>query len=150
MSLRTFAKIFGVVFLLVGVAGFIPGVTTPHSHPGANDVVVDAGLGAALGLFPVNVLHNLFHVVFGIWGLAAARSQGGARLYARGVALIYTALAIFGLIPAAKLWTTFGLIPLYGNDVWLHILLAAVAGYFGFLHREVAADPNDTSRASRM
>ncbi len=136
MHIQTFAKLFGVVFLLVGVSAFIPGMTTPHAHPGANDVVVDAGLGAAMGLFPVNVLHNLFHVVFGIWGLVAARSFGAARLYAKGVAVIYTALALFGLIPAAKLWTTFGLIPLYGNDVWLHILLAAIAGYFGFIRRD--------------
>lgn len=136
MTLQTFAKIFGIVFLLVGLSGFIPGLTTPHTHPGTNDVMVDAGLGAALGLFPVNVLHNLVHTLFGIWGLVAARSLGGARVYARGVALIYTALAIFGLIPTAKLWTTFGLIPLYGNDVWLHVLLAAPAAYFGFVHRE--------------
>lgn len=140
MNIRTFAKIFGVVFLLVGLSGFVPGVTTAHSHPGAADVTIDAGLGAAMGLFPVNVLHNLVHVLFGVWGLAAARSLGAARLYAKGVAVIYAALAIFGLIPAAKLWTTFGLIPLYGNDVWLHVFLAGVAGYFGFVHRDGGAE----------
>ena len=140
MTIQTFAKLFGLVFLLVGASAFIPGVTTPHDHPGALDVLVDAGLGAAMGLFPVNLLHNLFHLAFGIWGLLAARSFGGARIYAKGVAIIYTALAIFGLIPAAKLWTTFGLIPLYGNDVWLHIGLAAVAGYFGFVRREAGAE----------
>ena len=140
MNIQTFAKWFGVVFLLVGVSGFIPGVTTSHEHPGADDVMVDAGLGAVMGLFPVNVLHNLFHVLFGIWGLIAARSLGGAHLYARSVAVIYTALAIFGLIPVARLWTTFGLIPLYGNDVWLHLLLAGVAGYFGFVHRNADAE----------
>lgn len=140
MNTRTFAIAFGIVFLLIGVSGFIPGITVPHQHPGAKDVVVDAGLGAAMGLFPVNLL--LFHVAVGVWGLYAARSLGGARLYARGVALIYFALAIFGLIPAARLWTTFGLIPLYGNDVWLHILLAAVAGYFGFVRREAPAEAN--------
>lgn len=139
MNIQTFAKVFGIVFLLVGLSGFIPGLTTPHTHPGANDVMVDAGLGAALGLFPVNILHNLVHALFGIWGLVAARSLGASRFYARGVAVIYTALAIFGLIPTAKLWTTFGLIPLYGNDVWLHILLAAVAGYFGFVRRDAPA-----------
>ena len=139
MNLRTFARIFGIGFLLIGASGLIPGLTTPHTHPGAGDVVVDAGLGAALGLFPVNILHNLFHLAFGVWGLVAARSFGGARLYARSVAVIYGALAIFGLIPAARLWTTFGLIPLYGNDVWLHILLAAIAGYFGFVRRETSA-----------
>lgn len=147
MTLPTFAKAFGIVFLLIGLSGFIPGATTPHSHTGANDVVIDAGLDAALSLFPVNVLHNLFHVVFGIWGLAAARSQGSARLFGKSVAVIYAALAIFGLIPTAKLWTTFGMIPLYGNDVWLHILLAAVAAYFGFVHREPAGDA--TARLGR-
>ncbi len=145
MNIQTFAKLFGVVFLLVGLSAFVPGITTPHAHPGANDVMVEAGLGAAMGLFPVNVLHNLFHVAFGIWGLVAARSFGSARVYAKGVAVIYTALALFGLIPAAKLWTTFGLIPLYGNDVWLHILLAAIAGYFGFIRRD-SVEPVMASR----
>ncbi len=139
MNIQTFAKVFGIVFLMVGLSGFIPGLTTPHTHPGADDVMVDAGLGAALGLFPVNILHNLVHALFGVWGLVAARSLGASRLYARGVAVIYIALAIFGLIPTAKLWTTFGLIPLYGNDVWLHIFLAAVAGYFGFVRRDAPA-----------
>ena len=59
---RRFALIFGIVFLLAGVAGFIPGVTQPHTHP---DVMVTAGLGLVLGLFPVNVLHNLAHLLFG-------------------------------------------------------------------------------------
>jgi hypothetical protein len=125
--------VFGVVFLLVGAAGFIPGVTQPHTHP---DVTMTAGLGEELGLFPVNLIHNLVHIAFGIWGLVAARNLASARAYAKGVAIIYAVLAILGLIPAARLWTTFGLVPLYGNDVWLHVLLAAVAAYFGFVHRE--------------
>ena len=133
MSIRTFAMVFGVVFLLVGAAGFIPGVTQPHTHP---DVTMTAGLGEELGLFPVNLIHNLVHIAFGIWGLVAARNLASARAYAKGVAIIYAVLAILGLIPAARLWTTFGLVPLYGNDVWLHVLLAAVAAYFGFVHRE--------------
>ena len=136
MSVRTFARLFGIAFLLIGFAGFIPGLTTPHSHPGASDVTVDAGLGDALGLFPVNAIHNVIHIAFGIWGLAAARSVGAARGYGKGVAIIYGALTIFGLVPAARIWTTFGLAPLYGNDVWLHLVLAAVAGYFGFVHRD--------------
>ena len=140
MNIRTFAKLFGVAFLLIGISGFIPGMTTPHLHPGMDDVVVKQGLGAAMGLFPVNVLHNLFHISFGIWGLVASRSSGASNIYAKGVALIYAALAIFGLIPAAKLWTTFGLIPLYGNDVWLHIVLAGIAAYFGFARRRTGSD----------
>lgn len=137
MSIRTFARIFGIVFLLIGLSGFIPGVTTSHSHP---DVTMDSGLGLALGLFPVNLLHNLVHVAFGVWGLAAARSLDGSRGYFKATAIIYAVLTVMGLIAVARIWTTFGLVPLYGNDVWLHALLAGVAGYFGFVHRERGAE----------
>jgi hypothetical protein len=137
MSIRTFARIFGIVFLLIGISGFIPGVTTPHTHP---DVTMEAGLGLAMGLFPVNLLHNLVHIAFGIWGLAGSRSVGGARGYFKGTAIIYAMFVVMGLIEAARIWTTFGLVPLYGNDVWLHALLAAGAAYFGFVHRDRGAD----------
>ena len=70
------------------------------------------------------------HLVFGIWGIVAYRSFGAARLYARSVAVIYAVLVVMGLIPVLN--TTFGLIPIYGHDVWLHALLALVAAYFGF------------------
>lgn len=45
---------------------------------------------------------------------------------------------MMGLIPGLD--TTFGLVPLFGNDVWLHILLAAPAAYFGFVHRDRRAE----------
>lgn len=94
------------------------------------------------GLFPVNVLHNLVHILFGAWGLVAARSLGAARTYARVVAIAYALLTIMGLIPATN--TTFGLVPIYGHDVWLHALLAIVAAYFGFAYREPTAAPART------
>jgi hypothetical protein len=131
VRIETFARIFGIVFLIVGIGGFIPGVTQPHDHP---NLAVEAASGMELGLFPVNALHNLVHVAFGIWGLLAARSFGTARTYARVVAIAYALLAILGLIPATN--TTFGLVPIYGHDIWLHALLAAVAAYFGFAYRE--------------
>ena len=93
--------------------------------------------GYELGLFPVNVLHNIVHILFGLWGLMAARSYGGARGYFRAVAIIYAVLTVMGLIDGLN--TTFGLIPLYGNDVWLHALLALVAAYFGFMARDAGA-----------
>lgn len=137
MSLRTWTRIFGAVFLLVGIGGFVPGITLPHSHP---DVTVDAFLGLELGLFPVNLLHNLVHIAFGVWGLAAGLSYAASRIYFRSVAIIYAALAIMGLIAAANLHTTFGLVPLYGNDVWLHAFLSAAAAYFGFVYRGPTSD----------
>jgi len=133
MALRRFALIFGIVFLVVGAGGFIPALNAPHTHP---DVAVTTGLGLELSLFPVNVLHNIVHLLFGVWGLLAARSAAGAKGYAKAVAIIYALLMVMGLIPAANLHTTFGLVPLYGHDIWLHALLAAVAGYFGFVHRD--------------
>lgn len=131
-TLRRFALVFGIVFLLVGIAGFIPGVTQPHSHP---DVTLTAGLGVLLGLFPVNVLHNAAHLLFGVWGLAASRSDAASRGYGKVVAIAYGLLTIMGLISAMRLHTAFGLVPLYGHDIWLHALLTAGGVYFGFIHR---------------
>jgi hypothetical protein len=135
MSTKAFALLFGIVFLMAGFAGFIPGLSPMHHHP---DLIVTAQSRLALGLFPVNVLHNLVHILFGIWGLAAARSPGAATLYAKGVAIIYALLTVMGLIPVLN--TTFGLVPLYGNDIWLHAVLALVAAYFGFAHHAPTDD----------
>jgi hypothetical protein len=126
---RRFALVFGIVFLAVGIAGFVPGITQPHSHP---DVMVTAWLGTLFGLFAVNVLHNAAHILFGAWGLMAATSEGAARFYGKAVAIAYALLAVMGLINEMNLHTAFGFVPLYGHDVWLHVLLAAVAAYFGF------------------
>lgn len=131
MSLfRRFALVFGIVFLLVGIAGFIPGLMQAHSHP---DVMVTAGMGLLLGLFPVNVLHNAAHLVFGAWGLLASRSDGAARTYGKVVAIAYALLTVMGLVTAMNMHTAFGFVPLYGHDIWLHALLAGVAAYFGFM-----------------
>jgi hypothetical protein len=130
-TLRRFALVFGIIFLLVGIAGFVPGITMQHTHP---DVMVTAGLGLVLGLFPVNVLHNLAHLLFGGWGLYASTSDRAASIYGKSVAIAYALLTVMGLISEMNLHTAFGFVPLYGHDIWLHAGLAAVAGYFGFMH----------------
>jgi uncharacterized protein DUF4383 len=134
MNTRNFALVFGIVFLAVGVLGFIPSMVQPAAD--GYEVTMTQGHGQLLGLFPVNMLHNIVHILFGIWGLLAYRSLSGAKMYARGVAIIYAVLTVMGLIPATN--TTFGLIPLHGNDVWLHAVLALVAAYFGWMHRDTA------------
>jgi hypothetical protein len=135
MNTRTFALIFGIVFLIVGAGGFIPGLTDTTATPEAG-LTMTHGYGHELGLFPVNTLHNIIHLLFGIWGVLAYRSYGGARTYFRCVAVIYGLLTILGLLPATN--TTFGMVPIYGNDVWLHALLALVAAYFGWVNRDTA------------
>lgn len=130
---RTFALLFGIVFLAVGVLGFFMLNPAGPVHP---NLTMHHYEGMLLGLFPVNLLHNVVHILFGIWGLLAYRSVGGSIGYFRAVAVIYALLTVLGLLPQTQ--TLFGLVPLHGNDVWLHALLAIVAAYFGFAHRERA------------
>ncbi len=140
MNTRTFALILGIVLILTGVAGFIPGLVTGvepaatdaapgAAAPAATDVAV-ASHGHLLGLFPTNALHNLFHLAWGIFGVVAYRSFRNARVFAQATAVVYGVLTVMGLIPGLN--TTFGLIPLYGHDVWLHALIAIASAYFGF------------------
>lgn len=129
MGARYFALISGVIYILIGLFGFIPGmVATPGS--GGPDVAVNAGYGYLLGTFPVNILHNIVHLAIGIWGLVAYRTYVQSRNYSRSLAIFYGVLAVMGLLPVLN--TTFGLIPIFGNDVWLHALTALIAAYFGF------------------
>lgn len=137
MNTRTFALVWGVLFLVIAASGLIPGLLQPP-HASDPDLAVDAMHGRALGLFPVNILHDLVHVIFGLWGLAASRSLAAAKTFARVTAVVYAVFVVMGLLPGLN--TTFGLVPLHGNDVWLHILLAAPAAYFGFVHRDAAHD----------
>src|SRR5688572_12342527 len=129
MSIRRFALIFGIVFLIVGALGFVPQLLTHQGH-GTHGLRVTAFEGYLFGLFHVNILHSLVHVLFGIMGVAMSRTTDAARLYARIVAISYGLLTVLGLIPALN--TLFGFIPIHGHDVWLHALLAIVAAYFGF------------------
>ncbi len=112
---QTVARVFGIVFLLVGLLGL---VTTPFSLSG----------GLLLGLFPVNALHNLVHLAFGVWGLLAARTSGGARAYSRTAGIAYLVLTVVGLLTP----TGFGLVPLGGHDIWLHAVLGGILTAVGF------------------
>ncbi|HUQ52330.1 MAG TPA: DUF4383 domain-containing protein [Gammaproteobacteria bacterium] len=146
MNVRTFALIYGLVFIVAGLAGFIPGLVTPHDAV-EHQLAVEQGAGDLLGLFPVNLLHNLVHLVFGVWGLAVYRSTSNAIGYARVVAVVYALFVIMGFIP--NLSTVFGLVPLHGNDIWLHAVLAAGAAYFGFLwHAEPRAASGPAPRGT--
>ena len=136
MTVKTFAFVAGLVFLAVGVMGFIPALVTPPPDT-APHVGVTAFHGYLLGLFPINFMHNLVHLAIGAWGIAASRAVGGARAYAKSLAVIYGALAVMGLIPGLN--TLFGLVPLHGHDVWLHAGTALVAAYFGWVVKGAAA-----------
>ena len=131
MTVRRFALIIGILYLIGGASGFVPASMGPVPA-GAPPVTITDFYGAALGLFPVNFLHSLVHLAVGAWGVAASRStRGGARAFAKALAVFYGLLAVMGLIPTLD--TVFGLIPLYGHDVWLHAGTAVIAAYFGWI-----------------
>lgn len=130
MTTRQFALVLGLGFVVAGIAGFFPSDAVPPP-----DLKQTHGFGHALGLLPVNTLHNAVHLLFGLLGILASRGMlMSARGYAQLVAVAYALLAILGLLPATE--NTFGLIPIYGPDVWLHAVIAVLAGYFGFVAKD--------------
>ena len=123
------AQIFGWAFLIMGLAGFFStGSSMDPNHLTAPRL---------FGLFPVNVLHNVVHLLFGVWGVLAARSVGGARAYFIGAGVFYLLLAALGTVFPDG----FGYVPLGGNDVGLHIFLAIGLLASSLLARRRAADP---------
>ena len=145
MTMKNFVLVIGLLFLVVGVLGFVPGLVSPPSAYSPH-MTVDTAYGYLLGLFPINILHNLVHLGVGLWGLSAYRSVTKSLSFARGLAIFYGALAVMGLIPVVN--TTFGLIPIFGHDIWLHAISAGAAGYFGFLRSEPMAVDRMSRRAS--
>jgi hypothetical protein len=109
----------GAVFLLVGILGFIPGITSNF------DQLTLAGHhseAALLGIFNVSVLHNIVHLLFGVAGAVLARTFNGARSYLVGGGIIYLVLFIYGLVIDHDGSANF--VPVNDADNWLHLILA--------------------------
>jgi uncharacterized protein DUF4383 len=112
------ALIAGIVFLVVGLAGFIPGLTTNYSE--MSFAGHDSG-ALLLGIFQVSVLHNLIHVAYGIVGLAVASRPRPAALYLLLGGIVYGVVWIYGL--AVGMDSDANFVPLNTADNWLHFLL---------------------------
>jgi hypothetical protein len=114
------AAAVGAVFLLVGILGFIPGITTAY---GTMEVAGHGSDAMLVGIFAVSVLHNLVHLLFGVAGLAMARTWNGARSYLIGGGAIYLVLWLYGLLIDKN--TAANFVPVNTADDWLHFLLGA-------------------------
>jgi Domain of unknown function (DUF4383) len=138
---RFAAGIVAVVFLLVGVLGFIPGVTTHY------DQLSFAGhdsMAMLLGVFMVSILHNVVHLLFGVVGLAMAKRFDSARLYLIGGGVIYLVLWIYGLVIDKTSSANF--VPVNTADNWLHFVLGAGMIALGLALGRRAAAPTGRVR----
>ncbi len=113
---KTLAWAFGVVLTLIGVLGFVPGVTT--------DMML-------LGIFHVDTLHNIVHVVSGLAALAAAYGMYSTRLYFQVFGVVYGLVAVLGFVTGGAI-----LFETNMADNLLHVVIAAVALYAGFFVKE--------------
>lgn len=137
MTSRRFAQVIGILFLVVGILGFIPAFRNNNPHPEAVlRLFADEGYGLLFGLFPVNWIHNLVHLGVGVTGISLSRSISKARGFAKGLTWFYGILALFGAIRPLSMG--FGLIPLHGWDVFLHGGTAAFAAYYGYFKQAEA------------
>ena len=114
-TIQRAAQLVGIVFLLVGILGFIPGIT--EDAPG--DFAGEESEGQLLGIFQTSVLHNIVHLLFGVAGLALARTWEGARNFLIGGGIAYLALWLLGLLGVMD-W-----LPADDADDWLHLALGA-------------------------
>ncbi|MCU1535688.1 MAG: rane protein [Humibacillus sp.] len=112
------AMAVGVVFLLVGIAGFIPGVTSNYDQLGGAGHHSEAML---LGIFQVSVLHNIVHLLFGVIGIAASRRWSASRGYLIGGGIVYLVLWIYGLVVDKE--SSANIVPVNSADDWLHFVL---------------------------
>ncbi len=114
------AQIVGWAFVLIGIAGFFVTGMSMESDPEMAPKL--------LGLFPLNVLHNVVHLLFGVWGIIASRAYLSARTYDRVAGIAYLGLAVLGAFSPDM----FGMVPIGFHDIWLHVLLGLVLAIAGF------------------
>jgi hypothetical protein len=115
------ALLVGAAFLIIGVLGFIPGIT---AHYGQMDFAGHTSDAKLFGLFEVSSLHNVVHILFGVVGIAAGRSTSlSAQRFLLGGGVVYLALWVYGLVVGKEAQANF--VPVNNADNWLHLALGA-------------------------
>jgi hypothetical protein len=126
LAVQGAAVLVASAFLIVGIAGFIPGLT---AHLDQLHWLGRQSQAELFGVFEVSVLHNLMHLVFGLTGLLLARTFARARAYLVGSGLIYLGLWVYGLI--IDLAGPRNVLPLNNADIWLHFSIGVVMTVLG-------------------
>jgi len=142
-AIRYSALSLGLFFLLLGLTGFVPAFVTPSEN-----FTSEPGLGYIFGVFPTNYFHNAIGILVGVWGIAANTSLSGAIVFNRIFAILYAAAVILGLLPFTN--TLFGLAPIFGNNIWLNAITAAIAFYYGFVKSAEIGMPSSSSAQSSV
>ncbi|GAA3335942.1 DUF4383 domain-containing protein [Curtobacterium citreum] len=117
-SIQKVALVVGIVFLLVGIAGFVPGLISGDLGGAGH-----GSMAMLLGIFQVSVLHNIVHLLFGVVGLLAANRATGSRMYLVIGGVVYFVLWVYGLFTAGTM-SGANFVPLNWADNWLHLVLA--------------------------
>jgi Domain of unknown function (DUF4383) len=126
-----FSLIAGISFLVLGIMGLIPGLVHYTEATSEASDVYGIAYGYIAGVIPTNGIHTFIRIVVGLLGILASLSLDSARVYSQVIAVSYGLFAVLGLIPYTN--TLFGTVPIFGSDVLLHGLSAAIAFYYGFI-----------------
>lgn len=126
---KTIGMVFGWVYLLVGIAGFIPALGGSFSMAPST----------LLNVADVNILHNIVHLIIGFAGISMSRTEEGAGTFCKTFGIILLLIGIVGFIMP----NLFGILPIGGGDRWIHIITGLILAIAGF-----AAAPARTAAAS--
>lgn len=140
MPVRSFSFLVGILYTALGFLGLTSIFVEPTSDIPEimTQVGVTEGFGYILGLFPTNAFGGFVYLVIGFAGFVGSRApEGAARIIADFFAVWLGLFSLLGIVPVAN--TLFGLMPIFGNDVWLHLATALPAAYFGFVKDRGAA-----------
>ena len=130
MTARTYAALCAVLYIGLGIAGFVPAFwDRPSGGPALSVKVFYASL---FGVFMVNILLSMMHLTIGLWAAMSANNKYSALIFARAGTILFLLMGVAGLIPMHDVQTLYGTTPLLGNNVWLHLGTALVGAIFAF------------------
>jgi len=115
---KTIATLFGAIYVIVGILGFIPA-------QGGSASMADSSL---FGIASVNVLHNIVHLIIGLAGLSGGRTEAGAAAFGKTFGTILLIIGLLGFVQPNLL----GILPIGGDDIWIRLITGAILAYSGF------------------